>query len=737
MQSNNKMLNNLLCPFPIFEYETKVEYEEVENPSGISYILLELIDKMFSSKEQLGAILLKFGIPKDLHYIFANELAKLISLDIVYSEYDIDLGDVKIFEQSEINAFSLSQKGKQLFLDKAIPTGKNGIKTQNIYYNPVTDDLRLQKPQQMLELHMSCLGEDFAQSLVVDIKSQMFDFVKADKQSKAIGLKEKEKIVNVYHNAVNIKLINSKIKANICDNRINFVFDSRDNQAYFEQNYNVDVAVDILIDNGYIWQGEECLSKLNSDCGMGSLNILRPKDIDKVAMSKCKVFLSDNNKYCSHSDVLRVNMDIANCLQNQYMAHYSFASLDNDNIKVYYPARLTLDCVNFGDKIDIDILAEYEDSKDIFKSVVKQLYDNYASLDFCKDNWKIVEYCVKTLKDNSLYDYYLHTQLNQNNIIGEKIKLILKIYDMVKGNVEAVTYCNQYMRQLYEQYINDITKENFESRYDLLSDLAKVINIDNYKLAADIIQVCLAYDKDNTVFDILQNKIDVKYLLPKINVIPEYTQGVLDNININCNNALADKYNNLKNNLWSLCSTLGVQRYDDYAIHSYFDHKDFLVKYASYKSILTDIEQYRSYAKNEYEILNKYTLIFESIRNNINIEQNAAKNPTAITKKIIQSKIDQAKNQEALINLVIKSEFDLSRLLKADNLSEFELIDKAFDKKIITEEQKECLHNLRLCRNSYTHYSAKGVHFGVQDLTKWCDVVFEIGEKTNESKSNS
>ena len=65
-------------PFPIVKVTTLIHHTEVSKPTGISYIILVLINESANKREKLSNLLIQFGVPEDLHGIFANEIYKLI-----------------------------------------------------------------------------------------------------------------------------------------------------------------------------------------------------------------------------------------------------------------------------------------------------------------------------------------------------------------------------------------------------------------------------------------------------------------------------------------------------------------------------------------------------------------------------------------------------------------------------------------------------------------------------------
>ena len=97
--------------FPFFKMNELVTYSEVKKPSGVAYILLVLINESKDRTVGLSNKLENFGVPKNLQYIFADELEKLISQDILNCD-----GFYKSeFETYSIGYFRFTEKGKKIF----------------------------------------------------------------------------------------------------------------------------------------------------------------------------------------------------------------------------------------------------------------------------------------------------------------------------------------------------------------------------------------------------------------------------------------------------------------------------------------------------------------------------------------------------------------------------------------------------------------------------------------------
>ena len=67
--------------FPFFKIEELVKYAEVKKPSGVAYILLVLISESKNKDDRLANVLINFGIPKTIHYIFADNYLMLFLQD--------------------------------------------------------------------------------------------------------------------------------------------------------------------------------------------------------------------------------------------------------------------------------------------------------------------------------------------------------------------------------------------------------------------------------------------------------------------------------------------------------------------------------------------------------------------------------------------------------------------------------------------------------------------------------
>lgn len=121
---------DIVLPAPLSEMRTVVNYEEVRQASGVSYIILLFVrdsrDREVSVHEKLESI----GVPARLHYIFARELSRMFDTEIVGMAPDSPFSgsgvgfDENRFNDYRIGDFELTERGRKLLLEGMLPSGQ-------------------------------------------------------------------------------------------------------------------------------------------------------------------------------------------------------------------------------------------------------------------------------------------------------------------------------------------------------------------------------------------------------------------------------------------------------------------------------------------------------------------------------------------------------------------------------------------------------------------------------------
>lgn len=197
MEDKSLLKFTTAIPFPLLVYKVNVRYNEVRKASGVAYILLDVIEKTAGSEDKICDVLLKFGIPRDLHYIFGKEISNLIGTEILSYDYDPShFMNPKYFSEIRVKDVSLTAKGRKMFREGAIPTGEEKVKTKDIFYSPVTRKFDVSYSLPYTSLDSSVLYEDIERFLgkTIDI-SGLKDYIEANPTK--VGLKAEERVVEV------------------------------------------------------------------------------------------------------------------------------------------------------------------------------------------------------------------------------------------------------------------------------------------------------------------------------------------------------------------------------------------------------------------------------------------------------------------------------------------------------------------------------------------------------------
>ena len=173
---------------------------------------------------------------------------------------------------------------------------------------------------------------------------------------------------------------------------------------------------------------------------------------------------------------------------------------------------------------------------------------------------------------------------------------------------------------------------------------------------------------------------------------------------------------------------LGVESLSDYTIKEDYNVDEFFNAYGTFISTCRTLEKYRRYAEKEFKELEGYKAIYDTVHELLSIERTASSHPEKITEKYINEYIDRGRYKDAICDLLVKLQFDLRKILQADNTMQAnELIDMAKERGFIDGKEASALHKLRICRNRLQHPDGIQAQFNKNDIENWRDIVFLIG----------
>lgn len=716
------------CPFPMLEYKVDVFYNEVRKASGIAYILLELIQKSAMGSEKIAEVLKRFGIPSDLHYIFAKELSALVANGILKTEINSSyIDNIKYFEQMTLDLFELTNKGQKMFAEGAIPTGQEKAKTTPVFYSPVTRKFDLVCTQSYAPLETSFLGEDFLDKVKYDV-SGMEEYLKFVKTK--VGLKAEEMIVKITYQEP--KKLAAKAEENLTitidADGMDFSFATSDEKAFFERYYSSSLmSAGMLMKDKYKFDVSVPTVDWNS---IKADNLYIPSDAGKQAASPCNLFIGRGvHGYTRTDNVLKYeNAGYLDILDDKA----EFALLDNAGCKYYLPLNVKIPCKNFGDMFEIQLLVETVASDDQFRSVLQAIYLDCYERGCSAESSQTLAYVATVLGNAELLNKYTLKKLSELGADEDSIDLLLRLNTAFSKCEGWNAYFAEISRDIFKRYIQTVELENIIFKNTVLTPLRKAMDMPEAEYISALAEPLKAKESAELVYQALDSaSFGESEILAVVNVIDLYATRVLERTPIDGATELASKFALFSGNLWKLCDMLGVDNPNDYTLKDDYNIDDFFNTYATYSKAQKDIEKYKAYAKDAYEQFKRFDSIFNPVQEVLSIERTASEHPEKITKKFIDEQISRGRYSVAISNLLIKAQYDLRILLSADlTLGANELIDEAESQGIIKREEANRLHKLRMCRNGLQHPEKRQILFNKATLEEWRDTVFSLkGEK--------
>lgn len=724
------------CPFPLLLYKTSVKYNEVRKASGIAYILLDLIQKTATSSEKMGEVLLKFGIPKELHYIFGKEIANLIGTEILQSVYPAThFLNPNYFSEIMVKDISLTAKGRKMFTEGAIPTGAEKTKTKDIYFSPVTRKFDVESKVAYMPLAACYLGEEFLDKVDIDI-SGLEDYINAN--TTKIGLKAEERMVS-YETEEPKKLHVRKedgMTIVIRPSGVEFSFGTSDETSFFYKYYSSALMTEgLLMKNNYKFVN--ALKEIVSVPTVSiteldkAVNVHLPSDVQKQATRPCKVFLNKGRLGVERSDnVIKIDDKTSGIFLDWIDENAEFALVDNSAIHYYNALNVSMPCEKFGDMFEMQLLVESIASAEQYSELVKAIFEVVKKKPFDVESGRTVLFVVDGLQDADLFGEYVEAKLSALKTVDDKIELLMKMNAIFNKNAEWKSYFETFARDLFEASVEEIRLDNMIYKTTVLSPIKEALGMTEIDYITNFTKHITKDEDSDLVYQALETAgFETNVILGVVNVIEKYMQSVVIGQNILSETSLASKFQNVKINLWKLNDMLGIESVSAYTLKDDYNIDEFFNAYSTLQTSYKGIEKYKQYAAKEYAQVKQFMDIYEPIHDILSIERTASSHPDRITKKYINDYLAHGKYKEAICDLVVKLQYDLRELLSmGDEASAHDLIEEARSQRMIDGKQASNLHKLRMCRNGFQHPERTQIPFDKATIESWCEDVFSLKE---------
>lgn len=703
-------------PFPIVKITTLIHHTEVSKPTGISYIILVLINESANKREKLSNLLIQFGVPQDLHGIFADEIYKLI--------YELDIIEIKNYEYTKtyfdeylVGNFVFTEKGKKVFREELIPASKSIESKQELFYDPVHNVLmdRIPTDWKVGKIESSILPNKLAEQFAYGDLVNLEEYLNSVK-GKGIVVKKEEIITDVSIMTNEYLYTTFPIIILIDSEKQTIEFDLKDNQAqsFFEKYYDNQLISDGFgIKRKFKFTGNQP-AMIDADI-INDGQLLLPEQYDEILSKTASLIVTKSNYIQKQSEHVFDNHEIISGI----MPHAETIHVYSQNKAfAYIPAHV--DLINKANKgsVPMNLLVEYmldnRDKQEMNNGFIEE-FKTYSI-----DNAKESLYVFKVLNDlesaKVVFDKYLSSDIETNISILREIKDTL-------DTTFIKEWFNHKAENLYNQYFDKLPIKTIEHQFAIGGWLLKQLNIQNIIIINKIIE-SNPYEKPMNLFILLESfNYPLSDILSQVNVLDEFLQAIVNNDKISSTGNFSNLVKTIQFGLNQMKDLSGIKNSHQFIIKEDIDKVKFQEVYSGFSAKYTELLKYEKYSPKSFEELQEYDKHFKYLNNLFTEEKNAASNPKNIDQKFIISKINKKDYFSAVVYLFAKLEWVLKNQYKLTGTTEI-MINELKDIDELKDYIQD-LHQFRRVRNSLIHPSNIEVKIESDDLTRWTDIVFK------------
>ncbi len=696
--------------FPFFELKELVTYSEVKKPSGITYILLVLIRESKGKNDRLSTVLENFGIPKTLHYVFAENILYLINQGILE---DNDF-NVNQFGEYRIGDFKFTPKGEKIFAEESIPTGINKDIKLAVYYNIALNELSLKintdlEPRPLMD---SAITPEFMSqfSCEKDVES----FLNLQK-GKGIGIKKEEVITDVAQLENNNWVAKYDPEITINGNNVDITFDNPVLQKFFEKYYSKDI-----INKAISYKSKYRFSsaykdnlRLNDYDSSKIVNVYIPKDINEILKQKSQLIVSKGN----YKSQINYEVDCKEALDS-YNESLEFIQVDlHDYIFGYIPGNFVFKNEVFGEII-IPLVLKIQINKDELKEILKPYINQLV--EYSEDNFKELVKVTGITNDLSSAEIIINGYLDDD--VEHNLVVLNEIKQFAISNAGILNIYKKLLKENYDLYMEFVDEDNLETVLKITSSIPKFLNISEKDVLANIFSNIRIQNPLN-VYEVMANKgFDKALLLTYVNPVEEALKvrnvkdpGLIELVSYD---AALEK----------LKTITGISDYKDYAFDvEKINRNDFKSAYNIVFNVGKRIQIFKNANSQLFDKYDGFVHVFTMINDEFNLLDAALKNPNNIKPELIDKKISSGDYQFVFVNLSARLEFILKNKYKLDGTLSDMLSqarrDSLIDKNIVSD-----LHDFRENRNANIHPEDRKANYNANDLRRWAKEIFDLEE---------
>lgn len=734
----NKYLLNFQTAwsFPIIQYVANTSYVEVRKASGIAYILIELIRESDHNAEKLDVTLKNLGVPYDIHYIFAGELANLMDLKIVTMKANREF-NINLLDLYHLLDFEITELGKKLFTEGTIPTGNNSMKKLNIYYDLATKDILI-KPNYRLfrydnsSIDESCLGSS-------QLNNADLELFITENMSR-YGFKKGEVIAGYEHespetlaykvdDAVEIKIDNEKMYLSAYDKARN---------SYIKENYSVEVISKIMGAKKKYHFPNGVLSKIPRFDYSKVRNvdqITTPSQLLNILAIKNQLSLSTGIAM-KNSECVIDNIEVLEIFEQIGIEGYA-CYFDNGKLYNIIPGNFEVELEGFHSKCEINLIITQsmsdEHATQVLRGVFLKCIEAKEPIKRCNVIKKLTE--VSGCKDYAEQFTFSLLKIQKNT--EDQIEILLMLNNQFTKEKWWSEIAISKAHDLLTDLSTQVSIENFSEKNSIGESLNKIVKKNDLEYLNIIARNLILTEGDEIAYEAMESlNYNTESVLGVINIFKTYCTSVLNGETISSQSKLGRQCALLGQALSELKELTGIYEVAEDAADLDINTGRFVQVLATYDDTLNKLETYQLYAVEQFNELLAYQERYADIREIVGIEMEASKNPSHINKNYINQMLKKSRYKDAICDLHIRLQYELNRLFGTYNAHTYDLLSENTITRYLNKDELREMHDLRKCRNEFQHPTVKRSYkYSAQSIKGWCEIVEKLGGIDYESCS--
>ena len=694
-------------PFPFLKLTELVTYTEVKKPTGVSYLLLVILKESKDKKQKISDLLEIFGVPKVHHEIFAEELRKLISDNILIAKNPYN---INYFHMYALSNFEFTEMGEKVFREEQIATGKEKSTKIDCYYDVAAKQLSM-KTDPDLEVKM-LYDNAFDNSFVLSFECEkdVESFFNLQKSS-SFKVKPAEVITSVELIDKGCYVGKYPVQFVIDNDELKVKFNHNGIDEFFRKNYSIEIinkAISLKNKFKLLKSNEVKLSNLSS---LNIYDAILPSEFNKLVKNNHDLIISRKD-YNFNSNLLNVTDEEVIDNISKYV---DFITIDNNKINAYCPVTLLLNLSDFG-VVKLPLVLVVKPTFEEINEALEFLFNKYVK--FNPESFaQLVKICILT---NNKYKPIQEINKYMGNDLAENIQILTSVKVLISKNEYLKEEYVNLLKQNYYDYLNTVNEFSLETILKITNWIPSYLNIGDLDVLNLIEQKISSINNKVKLFEILSRYFNSDLIINYINPFNDIINGeISSNETLNNINVFNYSLNQLK-------SITGISNFIKYSFdEEKIDKMKFKEIYLVAQDKIKSIAVFRKTNKSYFDETDAFMRIFSKINDNFNMLDHAVKNPTKITKELIDKKINSGDYQFVLINLSTKLELILGLNYGCEgNLSD--RLNQARKEKMIDKNIIADLHLLRENRNALVHPEDRKENFSSDDLRRWNDLVFSL-----------